>query len=33
MSNVSKLKMQAAEFESMYLLGRAAELQGIPPTP
>ena len=27
MSNVAKLKMQAAEFEFMYLLGRAAELQ------
>jgi hypothetical protein len=28
MSNVAKQKMQAAEFELMYLLGRAAELQG-----
>ena len=27
MSNVAKQKMQAAEFELMYLLGRAAELQ------
>jgi len=28
MSNVAKQKMQAAEFEFIYLLGRAAELQG-----
>ena len=28
MSNVAKQKMQAAEFELIYLLGRAAELQG-----
>ena len=28
MSNVAKLRKQAAEFEPMYLLGRAAEIQG-----
>jgi hypothetical protein len=28
MSNVAKQKMQAAEFERIYLLGSAAELQG-----